>query len=313
MDHSHHEGHGHSHAHAHGIGHHHHGPTTGKGLLFSLALTTLFVIGEGIAGYFSNSLALWSDAGHNLTDALSLVLSYYAVWIAKKPADAKRSFGYHRAGILAALFNSLSLIVVALFIFWEAFHRFHQEEPVQSGVMIGVAVCAILMNAWMSFGLRKEAAHDLNIRSAYLHLVWDAVSAFGVVLAGVIIHFTGSKIADPIASILIGLLIIYSSWGVLKESIHVLLEGTPSELNSGEIEAKVRTLPGVLDVHHLHIWTVASGFYACSCHVRVEEQSLKRSQKIVADVSHCLDHDFGIHHATIQLEVDSCEEEDCED
>ena len=297
-----------SHGHHH---HHHHGDTTGKGLILSLSLTALFVLFEGAAGYYSHSLALWSDAGHNLTDALALGLTYYAVWIAKKPADSKRSFGYHRVGILAALFNSLTLIVIALFIFWEAFHRFQEVVTVQSNLMIGVATCAILLNGWLGLGLRQEAKHDLNIRSAYLHLLGDAVSAFGVVIAGVVIHFTGSHWADPLASIVIGLLILYSSWGILKESVHVLLEGTPSELDVQAIEAKVKSLAGVLDVHHLHIWAVSSGFYACSCHVRVEEQSLKSSQVIIHEVAEFMEHEFGIHHTTVQLEVDACADEDC--
>src|ERR1700730_1780550 len=211
---------------ARSMGHgHNHGTQTGRRLLLSVLITIAFVLGEAAAGYFSNSLALLSDAGHNFADALSLILSWYALWIAQRPSSAKRTFGYHRVGILVALVNAVSLVVIALLIFWEASSRLRQPEPVQSAPMIVVALIAIIFNTVFSLGLRRAAQDDLNVRSAYMHMVGDAISATGVVLAGLVIAFTGSSIVDPIVSILIGLLILWSSWGILKESINVLLEG----------------------------------------------------------------------------------------
>jgi cobalt-zinc-cadmium efflux system protein len=203
--------------------HNHGGATAGRYLGLSVALTLAFVAGEAAAGYFANSLALLSDAGHNFADALALGLSWYAVWIAGRPADPKRTYGYHRVGILAALVNAVSLVVIALVIFWEAASRLLAPEPVQGGLMIGVALAAILLNAIISLWLRADAKNDLNLRSAYLHMLGDAVAALGVVVAGVVVLLTGWATADPVVSFLIGGLILWSSWGVLKESVSVLL------------------------------------------------------------------------------------------
>src|SRR5438093_6324276 len=193
---------------------HSHGSTatlTGRRLSFSILITLAFVLGEAIAGYFSHSLALMSDAGHNFADALALVLSWYALWIARRPANARRTFGYHRVGILVALANAAALVVIALLIFWEAAQRLLDPAPVQSGLMIGVALTALLLNTVISLWLRSEAKHDLNVRSAYLHMVGDALSSLGVVAAGVIVAVTGSSLADPAVSLVIGGLILWSS------------------------------------------------------------------------------------------------------
>src|ERR1051326_5118147 len=171
--------------------HHHDESVAGHRLVLSIFLTLAFVAGESIAGYFAHSLALLSDAGHNFADALALVFSWYGIWIARKPSTPKRTFGYHRVGILAALVNAVSLVVIALLIFWEAFQRLRAPEPVHSGPMIGVALVAILMNTVIALWLRGEAQHDLNMRSAYLHMAGDAASALGVVIAGVVVAVSG--------------------------------------------------------------------------------------------------------------------------
>lgn len=227
------------HAHAHGVG------TTGRRLILSIIVTAAFVIGEAIAGYFAHSLALLSDAGHNFSDALALVFSWYGIWMAQKPSSAKRTFGHHRVGILAALVNSVSLVVIALLIFWEAIFRLRHPQPVHSTPMIIVALTAVLMNTLIGLWLRNAARRDLNVRSAYLHMLGDAVSAAGVVAAGVIVALTGASIADPLVSILIGVLILWSSWSILKESVNVLLEGIPKGLN---MEAVERAISGVVGV-----------------------------------------------------------------
>jgi cobalt-zinc-cadmium efflux system protein len=292
------------HAHAHGVG------TTGRRLILSIIVTAAFVVGEAIAGYFAHSLALLSDAGHNFSDALALVFSWYGIWMAQKPSTAKRTFGHHRVGILTALVNSVSLVVIALLIFWEAISRLRHPEPVRSTPMIIVALIAVLMNTMISLWLRSAARRDLNVRSAYLHMLGDAVSAAGVVAAGVVVAFTGASIADPLVSILIALLILWSSWTILKESVNVLLEAIPEGLNMEAVEQAISGVAGVEAVHDLHVWTVGSGIIACSCHITVEEQSVRSGQNVLRAVAEELEHDFGITHTTIQVEAEGCEEND---
>jgi cobalt-zinc-cadmium efflux system protein len=277
----------------------------------SVALTILFVAGEAVAGYVSNSLALLSDAGHNFADALALILSWYAVRAAHWPADAKRTYGYHRIGILAAVVNAASLILIALFIFWEASQRLFTPVPIQGGLMISVAAIAVLLNGLISIWLRGEGKHDLNVRSAYLHMLGDALSALGVVVAGTIVVLTGQNIADPVVSLLIGALILWSSWGILAEAINILMEAAPMGLDLPRLVRSIHQVVGVHDVHHLHVWTVASGIVACSLHIRVGEQSALEAQRIQQAVAEMLEHDFHIAHSTIQIEVEECHGSDC--
>jgi len=293
-----------------GRGHDHDTSLSGRRLLLAVFITVAFVVGEAAAGYFSNSLALLSDAGHNFADALALVFSWYAIWIAQKPSTAERTFGYHRVGILAALVNAVSLVVIALLIFWEASSRLRHPEPVQSKPMIVVALIAILMNTVISFWLKSAAKKDLNVRSAYMHMLGDAISAAGVVVAGVIVAFTGASIADPLISILIGILILWSSWGILKESVNVLLEGIPKGMDMAVVEQTIGSVHGVLAVHDLHVWTVGAGMVCCSCHVMVNEQSVRSGENVLRAVTEELDHNFGIAHTTIQVEVEGCEPND---
>lgn len=290
-----------SHDHAHD-----HAPAAGK-LGLAVALTLAFVIGEAIAGWLSHSLALLSDAGHNLADAAALGLSWYAVWIARKPAHQGMTFGYHRVGILAALVNAVSLVVIALLIFWEAIDRLRHPELTSGWPMIVVAAVAIALNLTIGFWLHAGAQHDLNIRSAYLHMIGDAVSAFGVVIAGILVVATGWHLADPIVSLLIGLLILWSSWGVLRESLNVLLEGAPAGVNMAAVVETIRNVDGVRDTHDLHVWTVGPGAIACSVHILVAEQSILQGQQILNCVTAALQREHRINHTTVQMEVECVE------
>jgi cobalt-zinc-cadmium efflux system protein len=293
-----------------GHGHDHGSVLTGRRLLLSIFITLAFVLGEAITGYFSHSLALMSDAGHNFADALALVFSWYGIWIARKPSTAQRTYGYHRVGIFAALVNAVSLIVIALLIFWEAIDRLRHPEPVHSTPMIVVALIAVLMNTVISLWLRSGAKKDLNVRSAYIHMFGDAISAAGVVVAGVIVAFTGASIADPIVSVLIGILILWSSRRILKESGNVLLEAIPEGMKMDEVEQTIGGVHGVLAVHDLHVWTVGSGMVCCSCHIMVNEQSVRSGENVLRAVTEELTHHFGIAHTTIQVEVEGCEPND---
>lgn len=296
-----------AHSNLHG---HDHGSITRRRLFLFIVITFGFVIGEAIAGYFAHSLALLSDAAHNLSDTLALVFSWYGLWMAQKPSTAKRTFGHHRVGILAALVNSVSLVVIALFIFWEAALRLRHPEPVQSTPMIFVALIAVLVNTIISLSLRKAAHNDLNLRSAYLHTAGDAFSALGVVVAGLVIALTGAAIADPMVSILIGVLILWSSWGILKESVNVLLEAIPKGMDMEAVERTISNVIGVMEVHDLHVWTVGSGIIACSCHIMVEEQSILSGQNVLRVVADELKRKFDISHTTIQVEAEGCEPND---
>ena len=273
----------------------------------SIALTLAFVLGEAVAGYLSHSLALMSDAGHNFSDALALALSWYGFQAAKQPASAKRTFGSHRVGILAALANALTLVAIGAIIIWEAIERFRDPKPVESGPMIWVALVAVILNGVISLWLRSGAKRDLNLRSAYLHMLGDAVSAFGVVLAGIIVAFTASPLADPVVSLLIGAAIIWSSWGIITESMGILLEAVPRGVDMEALERSIKGVHGVLGVHDLHVWTVASGIHSASCHVLVSEQSIRSGEQILKTVAEKLRHDFAICHTTIQVEVEGCD------
>lgn len=286
--------------------HSHVGAVSNKQLWVATSLTFAFCVGEAAVGYFSNSLALMADAGHNFADALALALSAFAIWMATKPADSKRTFGYHRVGILAALVNAAGLVAMAGAIFWEALQRLYAQEPVQSGPMIWVALLAIILNSGIAWWLSRAAKEDLNIRGAYLHMIGDAAASFGVVIAGIIIALTGAYIADPVVSIVFAALVLWSSWGILTESIHVLLEATPAGLDLAKVEQAIHGVTGVLDTHDLHVWTVSSGLIAGSCHIVVADQRVSDGQQIHQNVAHMLEHDFKISHSTIQVEVEDC-------
>jgi cobalt-zinc-cadmium efflux system protein len=286
--------------------HSHNGIISSQHLWIATILTLTFCLGEATVGYLSNSLALMADAGHNFADALALALSAFAAWIATKPADNKRTFGYHRAGILAALANAGSLVIMAGVIFWEALHRLLAPEAVQSMPMIWTALIAIILNSGIAWWLFKAAKEDLNIKSAFQHMVGDAAASFGVVIAGIIIALTGAYIADPIVSIIFAALVLWSSWSILTESVSVLLEATPVGIDLSKVEEAINCVTGVHYVHDLHIWTISSGLIASSCHIVVAEQSVTDSQQIQEKVAHMLVHDFNIGHSTIQIEVDDC-------
>ncbi len=294
------------------MGHNHNNGVglTGRRLGLSIFITLVFVLGEATTGYFSHSLALMSDAGHNFADALALVFSWYGLWIARKPSTAQRTFGYHRVGILAALVNAVSLVVIALLIFWEASSRVRHPEAVHSTPMIVVALIAILLNTVISFWLKSAAKKDLNVRSAYMHMLGDAISAAGVVVAGLVVAFIGASIADPIVSILIGILILWSSWGILKEAVNILLEAIPAGMNMSKVEETISAVHGVRAVHDLHVWTVGSGMVCGSCHILVDEQSVRSGENVLRAVTEQLEYRFGIAHTTIQVEVEGCEPND---
>jgi cobalt-zinc-cadmium efflux system protein len=298
--------------HVHGDRSHSHVPqlASERTLRLALMLTLLFVAIEALAGWFGSSVALLSDAGHNLADAATLGFSWYALSLATRRSHHGMTFGYHRVGVLAAMINAVSLVVIALAIAWEAIDRIRHPAAANGPLMIGVAGAATVLNVVIGLWLREGAKDDINLRSAYLHQVGDAGSALGVVIAGVIVATTGQSLADPIVSLLIAGLILYSSYEVLGESTTVLLEGTPAGTDMPAVIAAIKGVAGVLDVHDLHVWMVGPGVVACSCHVIVAEQSVREGQQVLRAVVDDLKRRFRITHTTVQVEVEGCEDND---
>ncbi len=276
----------------------------------AVTLTLAFVAVEAVAGWMAHSLALVSDAGHNLADAAALGFSWYALTVANKPSHQGMTFGYHRVGIFAALANAVSLVLIAAVIAWEGIQRIREPQTANGPVMIGVAAAAIVINLAVGLWLHSGSKDDLNIRSAYLHMMGDALSAFGVVIAGVLVAKFGLSLADPIVSLLIAGLILFSSYGVLRESTTVLLEGTPAGMDMPAVIAAIKSVAGVLDVHDLHVWMVGPGVVACSCHILVAEQSVREGQQVLRAVVHDIEHRFNITHTTVQVEVEGCDAND---
>lgn len=276
----------------------------------AVILTLVFVVVEAGAGWFAHSLALISDAGHNLADAAALGLSWYAIRVATKPSHEGMTFGYRRVEVFAALINGLSLVIIAAVIAWESVTRLVHPDIVDGRTMIGVALAAIVLNVVISVWLHSGSKDNINIRSAYLHMLGDAIAALGVVLAGVIVLWTGATWADPVVSLIIAVLIVYSSYGVLRESATILLEGTPPGLDMNAVSTRIRGVAGVRNVHDLHVWVLGPGVVACSCHILVGEQSIREGQQVLRAVVDELEHHFHITHTTVQVEVEGCDVDD---
>ncbi|MBI2939240.1 MAG: cation transporter [Chloroflexi bacterium] len=274
-------------------------------LVIALLLTASFLVVEVLGAVFTGSLALLADAGHLLADVAALGLALFAFWIAERPATPERTYGYYRVEVLAALANAATLVVLALYIFWEAYHRLSAPPPIRSLPMLGVAVAGLLANAASAWVLSPQASENLNIRGAFLHVVGDLLGSLGAVLAGLVMLLTGWFYADPIASVLIGLLVLYSGWHLLRESVDVLLEATPRGIDLHEIERALVTLPEVAGVHDLHVWTVTSGFLAMSGHLTV---CAGDGHQVLVAATERLRERFGIGHVTLQLEAPSEEE-----
>ena len=277
-----------------------------KRLALSLLLTAIFVVIEVVAGIFGNSLALLTDAAHNFTDVIALGLSWYALRIAAKPANSGKTFGYHRVGILVALINSTTLILIAIGIFYEAWQRLITPPEVDSTILIGVGAVAFFINAGTAWLVHKGSERDLNLRSAFLHLMGDVLSTLGAVIAGIVIAFTAWNWLDPLVSILIGGFILYNAWNVLKQTIHILLESTPENIDMTEMVSNLRSVDGVRDIHDLHVWSISENLRMLSAHVVIDNISIGEGVSIQQNINELLSHSYNIQHATLQLECEGC-------
>jgi len=284
---------------------HHHHHQTGRVLLLSLALTVGFVVVEAIAGVRAGSLALLSDAGHNFTDAFALLLAAFGFYWQSRPGDHVKTFGYQRAGVLAAFVNALTLGLLSIALFYESYLRLIHPRPVAETTMIVVAGIGLLLNLVIVWGLGGHG-HDLNLRAAWIHMLGDAVSSAGIIAGAIAMRFTGWQEIDPVLSILIGLMIVWTAWSIIRDSLNILLEGLPKGLTLREVVHELNHVPGVIDVHDLHIWSLGSQAHALSCHVLIEDMPPSASDSILQKLNQVLCDRFAVHHTTIQFEHTRC-------
>jgi cobalt-zinc-cadmium efflux system protein len=297
---------GHHHDHDHGHGHHHghnhsHGHSANKkALLISFLLITTFMVVEVIGGLLTNSLALLADAGHMLSDAVALGLSFFALKLGERKASQSKTFGYKRFEIIAAALNGLTLILISLYIFYEAFQRFANPPEVQSVGMLTISIIGLLVNIVAAWILMSGDKENLNVRSAFLHVLGDMLGSVGAIVAALLMIFFGWGIADPIASVVVAGLIIVSGCRVTKESLHILMEGAPAQIKLEDVKTSLGKIPDVQEVHDLHIWSITSGMPMLSCHLSITENGVH--DQILQEAQNVLHDSFGIEHSTIQVE-----------
>lgn len=295
-------------AHAH---HHRHAHASiSRKLTLATVANVLVVVAELAVGAWAGSLALIGDALHNLTDSAALLIALAAVRLARRAPTPEKSFGYQRAGVLAAFINAAMLVTFTLFVFLEAFDRLRDPHAVQPIAMIVTATIALIVNGGTALSLHHESREDVNIRGAFVHMIGDAVSSAGIIVAALLIRFTGSPLWDPGVSVLIGVLILWSSYGVLRESVNLLLEGTPAGIDPDIVTRSLGTIDGVYGVHHLHIWALGPSSPALSCHLMVGDVPVKNTARIVDEINTMLAREYGIVHTTIQFEFAMCAEDD---
>jgi cobalt-zinc-cadmium efflux system protein len=295
--------HGHSHAHSHGREHanDHTHAVSKRRLKLVLLLTAIFMVIEFLGGLLANSLALMADSAHMLTDAGALGLSLFCLWFARRPASLAKSYGYLRLEILAALLNGSVLIVLSLLIFWQAWQRLRTPEVISGPLMLGVAVAGLIVNIIAALALHGSAEHNLNVRGAYLHVLGDLLGSVGAIAAAGVIMATGWVPADALISGFVGLLILVGSWKLVRESVDVLLEAVPKHIDLAIVRNAINQIPGVDEVHDLHVWTLTSGFFAMSGHAVV--RSPEHNARVLRDINTCMREQFGITHVTVQLEM----------
>ena len=275
-------------------------------LSLSLFLTLAFVFIEAAAGIFANSLALLTDAAHNFTDVIALGLSWYAIRLTAQPANAHKTYGYHRAGILVAFVNSTTLVLISLGIFYEAYQRFILPPEVQSTVLIGVGLIAVIINLLTAWLIHRGSEQDLNLRSAFVHLLGDVISTVGAVIAGIIIYYTNANWLDPFVSVLIGFLILYNAWSILRDSMDILLESTPRDVDIKTMVKDIVQVEGVLGVHDLHVWSLTQNLRTMSAHILTDDLPISAGVNIQRQINEIVFHRYNIAHATLQLECIDC-------
>lgn len=290
-----------------GTNHNHDYSAAGNKLKYGLILSCLILIAEVIGGIVSNSLALLSDAGHVFADIVALGLSWYGVRQAQRPSDKRMTFGYHRVGVIVAIVNAVTIVIIAAVILYEAYARFKQPQEVESVLMISVAFVGLAANLLVTWWLRKEQHNNINVRSAFWHSLGDALASVGVIAGGFIILLTGQFWVDPLVSVLISLIILFAAWSILKEGLRVILEATPKNIDVLKMIETVKAIPGVRDMHDVHIWSITSEINAMSGHVLVEDISISKSSELRASIEQICREQFHIEHITLQVECVNCD------
>lgn len=306
--------HNHNHSHSERGHHHHHHDVSSmnKGrLFFTIIFNLIIALAEVIGGIISGSLSLISDALHNLSDTVSIVLSYISIRIAEKPKSKTKTYGYKRANILSAFINSASLIGISIFLAIEAIRKFTNPKQVNGDIVIIVAIVGLLGNLFSVLLLKKGAKENINIKSSYLHMVSDALSSVAVIIAGIIIKYFSIYWIDPVLTILINIVILKSSYEVLKESINILMQGTPLNIDIDEIIEELLKVEKIMGVHHVHVWRLDENNTVLEGHIEVEDMLISQS-KIIADrIEHVLGEYFGINHCVVQFETINCHDATC--
>jgi len=278
-----------------------------KSILYGIALNSIFTVIELVGGILSNSLALLSDTIHDFSDSVALGISYYANQKAQSSPTKTMTFGYRRTTILAAFINSTILMALTLFLFYRAYLRILNPEPVNGKMVFVIAVFGIITNGIIAFKMLKGKDKDLNIKSVFWHITEDFLGWIGVLIAGTIIYFTGAYIIDPIISVLIGLIVIHSAWGIVKESTNIILEGVPGGLNVEEIETEIKNIQNVNDAHDIHVWSLGTNYNALSAHVVISNMTVDQSHEILNKINTMLKEKFSIEHTTIEFECSHCD------
>jgi cobalt-zinc-cadmium efflux system protein len=293
-------------------GHVHHEPRSlSRPLLLALAITLIFALVELAGGMLSGSLALISDSGHMFTDALALTLSLWASYVATRVANERQTFGLLRVEILVALVNGVVLVGVSLFIIYEAVVRLQNPQPIEGGLMLAIAVIGLVANLAGVLILRDKAQENLNVKGAFLHVLGDLLSSVGVIVAAILVYLFDLQQADPVISIAISVIILYGSYRIISQSVYILLEFAPGNVDLAEVRNELMKVEGVVDVHDLHAWTLASGIFALSAHIQVMDQPLSTCSCVIQDCERILREKFNISHTTLQLESQACEVEAC--
>jgi cobalt-zinc-cadmium efflux system protein len=277
-----------------------------KKLLLILAFTATLTVLEIVGGFISNSLALLSDAGHMLTDSLAVFLSYLAIRWSRRPANHRKTFGYHRAEILVALANGVALVAIAGYIFYEAVLRFFNPQEIKTGILLAIATIGLAGNLFGLFILKGESHENLNVRSAFFHILADTLSSVGVIVGGVVIWFTGWYLVDSLIGVLIGGIVLRGAVDLVMESGEILLEATPRDIDLAHLRQEVQKIPGVEDLHDIHIWTIGSGMRALSAHVLTDNISTREGQEIACRIRAVLGDQFNIAHTTLEMECETC-------
>jgi cobalt-zinc-cadmium efflux system protein len=295
--------HSHTHAHNHDVS-----SVKGINLLITMLLNIIITIAEVIGGLYSGSLSLISDALHNLSDALSIVVSYFAIKMSQKSNDEKRTFGYKRSTILAAVINSTLLIVISFFLFKEAYFKFLTPEKINGVIVIWVASIGLLANTLGAYLLHKGSEQDINMKSAYLHLLSDAMSSIGVVGGGIVIYYFNIYWVDPLLTVIIGLYVLKGSYEIFKQAVNILMQGTPENININEIVGELEEIETIKNIHHVHVWGLNENTIFFEAHVNLKDDILvSETSKVYENIEHELKKHFGITHITIQFEFNGCE------